>query len=154
MGAERVRVIGGDSDPEDQEALTRSSRHLNELVEYAENVGVRIVTENFRSLTSTAANCIQLYRNCEEQIGMIADFGNFGGSTKYEELAMILPYSESVHAKPNFDSDGVPDEDEFRKCLDLLADANYNGPITLVYDGPGDMWEGIDRVRKIAETYL
>ena len=123
-------------------------------MEYASSRGVRIVTENFRPLTSTAANCIQILRNGKEKIGMIADFGNFSANTKYEELAMILPYSESVHAKPNYDSNGIPDEDEFRKCLDLLAGANYSGPITLIYDGPGDMWEGINRVREIVESYL
>ena len=85
---------------------------------------------------------------------MITDFGNFKGSAKYEELATILPYSKSIHAKAHFDADGIPDEEEFRKCLELLPQANYDGPISLIYDGPGDMWEGIDRVRKIVEDYL
>ncbi|MBS4177356.1 sugar phosphate isomerase/epimerase family protein [Lederbergia citrea] len=154
VGAERVRVIAGDADPGDEEALARSSHYLNELVEYGKTKGVGIITENFRSLTSTADNCLEIVRSSNEQIGLTTDFGNFGGPTKYEEIAKILPYSESVHAKANFDSEGLPDEEEFRKCLDLLAPANYDGSLTLIYDGPGDMWEGIDRVRKIVETYL
>ncbi|MEK3887201.1 sugar phosphate isomerase/epimerase family protein [Bacillus sp. FSL K6-3431] len=154
VGAQRIRVIAGDSDPEDQQALERSAQHLQELAIYAEKQGVRIVMENFRSLTSNSNNCIHLLHNSHESIRMITDFGNFNGKNKYEELAAILPYSESVHAKANFDSNGLPDAVEFQKCLDLLANFNYEGSITLIYDGPGDMWEGIDRVKKIVEPYL
>ncbi len=54
----------------------------------------------------------------------------------------------------NMIPDGIPDKEEFRRCLDLLKQANYNGPIVIIYDGPGDMWEGIERVKKIVEAYL
>lgn len=152
VGAKQIRIIGGDASPDDKSALERSSHHLQELVNYAKDRHVRIVTENFRSLTSTAANCIQLVK--ESDVGLTADFGNFTGEEKYEELAAILPFSTSVHAKPHYDSEGIPDEAELRRCLDLLAPANYNGPINIIYDGPGDMWEGIQRVQKIVENYL
>lgn len=154
VGAERIRVIAGDSSPDDSEALERSIQNLNKLALYATDRGVRIVIENFRALTSKADNCIKIFKNSDTSIRMITDFGNFKGDDKYEELATILPYSDSVHAKANFDSDGLPDIEEFRTCLDLLVDTNYNGSITLIYDGPGDMWEGIERVRKIVDSYL
>lgn len=113
-----------------------------------------MVTENFRTLTSKVDNCIHLIDHSNQKVRLITDFGNFSGSTKYEDLEKTLPYSDSVHAKANFDVDGMPDKEEFKKCLDLLSKVNYNGPITLIYDGPGDMWEGINRVRKIVESYL
>jgi len=153
-GAKQIRIIAGDAHPENKEALAHSSELLNVLVEYAKNLGVRIITENFHSLTSTSDNCIQLVKNSNEELGLIADFGNFKGKTKYEEIAKILPYSQSVHAKPDMDSEGIPDEEEFRKCLDLLTAAKYNGPINIIYDGPGDMWEGIERVKRIIEFYV
>jgi len=153
-GAKHIRIIAGDSSPNNEAALERSSDILNNLIEFAKGLGVRIITENFHSLTSTADNCIRLVKNCNEELGLIADFGNFKGEMKYEEIENILPFSQSVHAKPEMDSEGIPDEDEFRKCLDRLVATNYNGPINIIYDGPGDMWEGIERVKKIVESYL
>lgn len=154
VGAERVRVVAGESAPDDHEALRRTMNQLNKLIEYAKPLDVRIVTENFLSLTSKAENCLQLIHGTNKEMGIITDFGNFKGAEKYEELEKILPYSDSIHAKANFDSDGIPDVEEFQKCLDLLPKINYNGPITLIYDGPFNMWKGIERVRKIVEPYL
>ncbi|MBW8350253.1 sugar phosphate isomerase/epimerase [Bacillus sp. IITD106] len=153
-GARQIRIIAGDASPKDNAALVRSSEILTNLIEYANKLGVKIITENFHSLTSTADNCIKLVENCNGELGLIADFGNFKGETKYEEIEKILPYSQSVHAKPEMDAEGIPDENEFRKCLEPLVATNYNGPINLIYDGPGDMWEGVERVRKVVESYL
>ena len=154
VGAQRVRVIAGDAGPEDSEALACALNQLNLLVEYAKPLGVRVVTENFHSLTSKADNCIHLVHQSNQQIRLITDFGNFDSETKYDEIVKMLPFSDSIHAKPNFDSDGIPDKEEYQKSLNLLSKTNYNGPITLIYDGPGDMWAGIDRVKQIVEAYL
>lgn len=154
VGAERVRVIAGDAPADDQEALTRVSQHLNELAAYAHQQGVKIVTENFRTLSSTSENCLYIVNQSNGQVRLITDFGNMSGDEKYNELANIIPYSESIHAKPHYNAEGIPDEEEFRRCLDLLKQANYNGPIVLIYDGPGDMWEGIERAKVIVEDYL
>lgn len=154
VGAERVRVVAGDASPDDKEALIRASQHFNELATYAHKQGVKIITENFRSLLSTSENCLHIVNQSNDQIKLITDFGNMNGAVKYNELAAIIPYSDSIHAKPQYDPDGIPDKEEFRRCLDLLKQANYNGPIVIIYDGPGDMWEGIERVKKIVEAYL
>jgi len=154
VGAKYVRVIAGKSEPTDGAALRRVSQHLNELVIYAQPFNIGIITENFQALTSEADNCLYLVQQSIEQVKLITDFGNFNGPSKYNDLAKTLPYSVSVHAKPDFDVNGIPDQTEFEKCLDILNDQSYNGPITLIYDGPGDMWSGIARVRKIVEPFL
>ena len=153
-GAERVRVVAGEAAPTDRAALTRSAAGLRELCEYAAPRGVRVVTENFRPLTSTAANCLALLEACGDSLGLIADFGNFGGPTKLEELGRIVPRAEEIHAKAKTDEAGMPDADELRACLELVRAGGFDGPITLVYDGPGDMWEGIERVREIVKPYI
>jgi len=153
-GAERVRVVAGESSPNDQEALERSAAALQELSHYAKQKGVRVVTENFLALSSTPENCLYLLRESQEQIGLTADFGNFKQPGKYEALAAVLPYAESVHAKAAHNEEGEIDAEEFRNCLDLAAQAGYEGPLTLVYDGPGDLWEGIQRTREVVEPYV
>jgi len=153
-GAERVRIIAGDTDPADQEGFDRAAAALQELIDYAADRGVRIVTENFHSLASTADNCLRLLGQCGDKLGFTSDFGNFKGPDKYESLVRTVPVSESIHAKAVTDAAGVPDGEEFVRCMEIVKRAGYEGPITLVYDGPGDMWEGIERVRALAAPYL
>jgi sugar phosphate isomerase/epimerase len=152
-GAERVRIIAGDGDPSDPEALKRSAEALALLSEYASEVNVRVITENFRMLASTADNCLALLGACGEQLGLISDFGNFRGSNKYDELALIIPSSEMVHAKAETNEDGFPNVLEFKQCMEIVKKSGYQGPISLIYDGPYDMWYGIDRVRQLVTPY-
>jgi len=153
-GAERVRIIAGDAEPGDKEALQRSADAFQELSKYAGALGVRVVTENFHSLTSIADNCLALLSACGDGLGLTSDFGNFKGDGKYSDLARTIPHSESIHAKAQTDADGFPEETDFLRCMQIVKDAGYEGPITLVYDGPGDMWAGIERVRQLAAPYL
>lgn len=153
-GAKRIRIIAGEAPAGDLAAIERSAASLSELAEYATAKGVRVVSENFRPLTSTADSCIELLSQTKGSIGFITDFGNFSGDRKYEELAAILPSSSSVHAKAHYDENGLPDAAELRLCLELLPQQGYNGAIVLIYDGPGDMWEGLERVKIIAQAYL
>lgn len=153
VGAERVRVIAGESEPSDRAALERSIEALSELGQYGADHGIRVVTENFKSLSSTADNCLTMLRGCGDILGFTSDFGNFKGTGKYNELTRTIPHSESIHAKAQTNAGGIPDEIEFIRCLDIAQQAGYEGPLTLVYDGPGEMWDGIERVRKLAEPY-
>ncbi|MFD0692952.1 sugar phosphate isomerase/epimerase family protein [Paenibacillus sp. GCM10027628] len=153
-GAQRVRIIAGDADPKDEAGLKRSAEALDELCDYAAGQGVRVVTENFHSLTSVSANCLALLDACGERLGLTSDFGNFKGPEKYEMLTQTIPHSESIHAKSQTDEQGKPDATEFDRCMQIVKRSGYVGPITVVYDGPGDMWEGIDRVRSLVMPYL
>lgn len=152
-GAERVRIIAGEADPSDKDALARSIEALRELGQYGLDHGVRVVTENFKSLSSTGYNCLAIIKGCGDVIGFTSDFGNFKGEQKFDELVQTIPHSESIHAKAQTNAEGIPDETEFIRCLNIAKQAGYEGPLTLVYDGPGDMWEGIERVKKLAEPY-
>ncbi len=152
-GAERVRIIAGEADPSDRDALARSIEALRELGQYGKERGVRVVTENFKSLSSTGDNCLAIIKGCGDVIGFTSDFGNFKGEQKFDELVQTIPHSESIHAKAQTNAAGVPDEAEFIRCLNIAKQAGYEGPLTLVYDGPGDMWDGIERVKQLAEPY-
>lgn len=153
-GAERVRIIGGQAEPTDKEALARSADALRQLCSYADSRGVKVVTENFRPLTSVAENCLALLEACGERLGLITDFGNFAGDNKLAELVKIIRHSESIHAKAITDDQGFPDAEEFQLCLNLVKAAGYEGPIVLIYDGPHDMWEGIERIKQLVIPYL
>lgn len=153
-GAKQIRIVAGEAEPSDGEALRRSAQHLNALTEYAKSKSVVIVTENFKALTSNGENCLALMEQTAKEMRWITDFGNFGGAGKYAELGMILPRSVSVHAKAHYDDRGMPDRTEFEKCLDVATGAGFDGAYVLIYDGPGDMWEGLERIRAIVEKRI
>lgn len=152
-GAKSVRVVAGEADPSDLEALERSAAGLRDLIDYAAPKGVRIVTENFKPLASTKQNCQTLIDSGHGEIGLTVDFGNFKKEEKYEAVEALMPLAESVHAKANYNHEGIIDEEEYKKALDLVQQSGYEGPITLVYDGPGDLWEGIERIKAVVQSY-
>jgi sugar phosphate isomerase/epimerase len=153
-GAERVRIIAGEADASNQEALARSAQALRMLSEYADARGVRVITENFRPLTATADNCLTLLKEGGDHLGLISDFGNFSGANKLGELAKTVPRSESIHAKAITDEKGLPNAAEFKQCMDIVKQSAYEGPVVLIYDGPHDMWDGINRVKELVLPYL
>jgi sugar phosphate isomerase/epimerase len=153
-GAKQIRLIAGEASPKDDEAIHRSAAALLELAEYATLKGVRVITENFKTLTSTGQSCLKLLDQTRGHVGMITDFGNFHGDDKYDEIAMTVPYSVSIHAKAAYDQDGLPDEADFRRCLDAVQKTGFNGAFVLIYDGPGDMWEGLERIKRLVQPFI
>ena len=153
-GAKRIRVIAGEAPPTDEDAIRRSASALGELAAYGDARNVRVVTENFKPLTSIGASSLRLLELTGEKVGFITDFGNYAGEKKYEDIALLSPRSVSVHAKANYDEAGLPEEAEFRRCLDASRKSGFDGAYVLIYDGPGDMWEGLERIRRIVEPYV
>ncbi|MFB9276544.1 sugar phosphate isomerase/epimerase family protein [Cohnella cellulosilytica] len=153
-GAKRIRIVAGEAQPTDEEAIRRSAQTLRELAEYASERGVRVVTENFKALTSTGESSAKLLNLAGDAVGMITDFGNYKGAAKYDEIAMTAPRSQSVHVKPAYDENGIPDEAELVRCLEAVREKGFDGALVLIYDGPGDMWEGLERTKRIAASYV
>ncbi|MCC3373982.1 sugar phosphate isomerase/epimerase [Cohnella sp. REN36] len=153
-GAKQIRIVAGEAQPDDADAIRHSAEALQSLAVYGDSQGVRVITENFKSLTSKGSSCLSLLKQAGDRLGMITDFGNFSGSAKYEELAMILPHSVSVHAKAHYDEKGFPDVAEYVHCLDTVRASGFDGAYVLIYDGPGDMWAGLDRVKRLVEPYV
>jgi hypothetical protein len=88
-------------------------------------------------------------------IGLLADFGNWKGTSKYDNLAAILLHAESCHAKCSFIAEGQPDSEDYLRCLDLARGANYSGPYSLIYDGVGtDEWAGITIEKELVQPYI
>ncbi|WP_372660631.1 sugar phosphate isomerase/epimerase family protein [Cohnella sp.] len=153
-GAKQIRIIAGEALPGDNPAIRQSAEALAGLALYAASQGVRVVTENFKALTSTGDSSVELLRQAGSAVGMITDFGNYKGPAKYEEIAMTIPCSVSVHVKPHYDAYGLPDEAELLLCLDAVKSVGFSGAYVLIYDGPGDMWEGLERVKRIVENTI
>lgn len=154
LGATRARVIAGKAEPS-AAALATSQQALRALAEYAKARDVRIMTENFYSLTSTPQAVLTLLDGLQGEVGLLADFGNWKGPQKYADLAQIFPRAESYHAKCHFSGPGQPDRDDYVQCLELTRAAGFAGPYTLIYDGPSDdEFAGLRLERDIVAAYL
>jgi sugar phosphate isomerase/epimerase len=152
-GARYVRVVAGEGSPDDPAALDRAVAGLEPLCTLAESLGVGLLTENFRRLCSTAEACNTLCERLQGRIGLTADFGNFPRPQRYTALAAILPRARSIHAKPECDASGQIDAAEFARCLDLAVAAGFRGAYSVVYEGPGDPWEGVGRVAALIRSH-
>ncbi len=153
LGAQTVRVVAGMAPPT-ANRLDRAQQALTVLADAAEDRDLRLLTENWHALLSTPQAVTQLMDGLAGHVGFCCDFGNWTGATKYEDLAAIAAYADSCHAKCRFDDAG-PDRDDFRRCLEIVDRAGFNGPYTLIYDGPSDdEWGNIATERAMVEPYL
>jgi len=149
LGAARARIIAGQSSPT-PERLAESARRLVRLA--GAHPGIRLVTENWMDLLPSAADVHTLLDQTEGKVGLLIDLGNWAAPSKYVDLASVARWAETCHAKCAFTSVG-PDDDDFRRCLEILRDADYAGPLALIYDGPdGDEWAALELEKGVVET--
>ncbi|GGF95048.1 sugar phosphate isomerase/epimerase family protein [Paenibacillus abyssi] len=152
-GFRRVRIGAGESPPDDLAALIRASEGLMKVYEYTAEAGIQLVTENLGQLLSNADNCLRLLELCQGKVGFTCDFGNFK-QDKYNQLARVLPYADTVHAKAEVDSQGMINTEDFRRCLELCKEAGLEGPYSLTYLGSGDPWEKLSEMRSMMDGVL
>lgn len=134
LGARRARIVAG-KQPPTAERLSESGRRLARLA--ADHPEIRVVTENWMALLCNSASVHSVLMPTEGMVGLLIDLGNWTGSDKYAELASIAPLAETCHAKCRFGVDG-PDAEDYRRSLQVLRDAAFDGPLALIYDGPSD----------------
>ena len=134
LGATRARLMAGRGDPT-PDLIQECAGRLVRLA--SAHPGVRIVIENWSGLMRDAQSVQAVVKATDGAVGLLIDLGNWRGPHKYEELARIAPLAESCHAKCRF-TGAVPDAEDFRRSLQVLKDAGYDGSLTLIYDGSDD----------------
>ena len=152
LGARCSRIIAGKQPANDANLAIARERLLALAIE-AYLRGVRVVTENWFDLLPGPEYVNRLLTDLNGVVGLCFDFGNWDARPdKYDALAQIAHLAESSHAKCRFDATGVMDDVDFRRCLDTLARASYQGPFTMVASDPTDIWGGIERQAEFLRT--
>lgn len=152
LGAENARVIAGKGKPT-AENLALSVDALRTLSQHGKKRGVRIVTENWFTLTAGPREVLHILDAVGLDLGFLADSGNWGGPTKYDDLAAIYARAELSHTKAHFGPNLAMDTDDFRKCLEAAVKAKYTGPHTLIFEGDGDEWQGVEIERDFLRSH-
>lgn len=160
-GAGHARVIAGKADIEpgsgslpDHPAIRLSAENLRDLAHFGHHHGVQIITENFQPLAKRPEQLLAILALCQGEVGLCADFGNFHGPSKYDDLAAILPQADSVHAKAHYAQANEMDRNDFVHCLELSRQAGFNGPYSLIFDGPGSEWDSLDQIKVVVQEYI
>lgn len=170
IGASHSRVIAGyapvdrtgygepnGADLRTHPIIRQSAANLRALAAYGAAQGVQVITENFRATGERADQLLAILELCDGTVGTCADFGNFKGPDKYTQLAAIAPKSTSAHAKAIYDGEGHPNRAEMERCLDVMAGAGFDGPISLIFDTPfhrgEDEWDNLAGLREIVLPY-
>jgi sugar phosphate isomerase/epimerase len=153
LGAERVRIVAGNQPP-NSEVIARSSKHLNELIEYAKRKNVKVSTENWQKTSLEADNLLQILENCPE-LGLCVDVGNAEQTQdKYATLPKLLPHATSIHFKARYTNEGEIELADVQKCLELIQGAKFSGVMTLIYELKEREWEGLEQLRRAARVLV
>ena len=147
LGAGHARVIAGKGKPT-ADNLALSVDALRGLGKLGSKHGVRVVTENWFELTAGPREVLHILDAAGPDVGFLADSGNWGGPAKYDDLKAIYARAELSHTKAHFGAYLAMDEADYRKCLEAAAAANYAGPHTLIFEGEGDEWRGVEIERE------
>ncbi len=143
LGADQARVSGGRQTPT-REALDLAVDGLRRVERRGREQGVKVITENWQELTSGPDAVHYLLDGVGDGLGLIADFANWKGPTKYQDLASIMKRATCTHAAAWFPQAGVMDREDYGRCLDLAIDAGLTGPHTLIYNSPDeDEWAAL-----------
>jgi sugar phosphate isomerase/epimerase len=154
-GAARARVIAGLAEPDaGGEAVHRSIDGFSQLVTCAAERGVQIVTENWHALSMNSQALVRILDGLDGAVGLCADFGNYTGPDKYDDLTRILPYASSCHAKAEFHTPGEPDTTDFIRCLDLSRAAQFTGTYVLIFESVGEERGRLNQMKDMIAPYL
>ena len=153
LGAENARVIAGKQKPAVQ-SLTLAVTGLDGLVPVAKDHGVRLVTENWFDLLATEKEVHHVLDAVGDSLGFLADMGNWHGPGKYAALQSVYGRAELSHTKCHFGDGLAMDRDDYRRCLEASAKAGYKGPHTLIFESPGEEWEGLAMERAFVLDYI
>ena len=146
LGAERVRISAG-RQPATAGALSRSAAQLTRFVSEAAAQGLKVSTENWQLTAQQPEDVLSLLAACPAELGLCADTGNAEATPdKYRTLTLLLPHATSVHFKALRHAKGI-DRNDMRRCLKLMREAAFSGPLSLIYDGKTHEWEEIDNLR-------
>ncbi|NGP46686.1 TIM barrel protein [Bacillaceae bacterium SIJ1] len=148
LGATAVRVVAGEQHPSPA-SLQRSAEGLATLEVYGREKGVHVVTENFKALTARVEDWKTTVQSITGAKRTIVDFGNLAKEERIKGVEFGSAYAHSFHVKPPELPTGNIDEEELRRMLQAVSS---EAPLIVINSFPGNMWNGIAKVKQAVEA--
>ena len=146
LGCGACRISAG-RQPPTAEVTPQVIRAFERLVQRAESLEIRLVTENWLDYTDVPRTVHGLLDRFDGRLGLCLDFKNWLG--RFEDIASLAPRAESCHVpavvRPGSDE---PDPVALR-CLEILRDVGFTGVYTLVEADPADPWGSLARSAEV-----
>ena len=153
LGAGRVRIVAGMQAPT-PEVIQRSVDNLRELVEYAEQRGVKAITENWHATGLDPQALLSILDQCEGRLGLCADIGNAEGPDKYATLAQLLPRASSIHFKARYTPADEIEATDFARCVELIRVADFQGIVTVIYGDTDREWAAVEQLAEALQPLV
>lgn len=119
-----------------EDAIEWNIECFTELTKRASDLGIILAIENHWGITYSADGVLDIVKGVDSPwFKVIMDCGNFRVNT-YEQLAALAPHTVLVHIK-SYQGGGLyyDFEVDYGKVFDILKDVNYNGYLSLEYEG-------------------
>lgn len=145
LGAGRVRVIAG-MQAATPKVIQLSVDTMRELAQYAKQRGVQAITENWHATGLNPRALLEILDRCEGSVGLCADIGNAEGPDKYATLAQLLPRASSIHFKARYTPDAQIEEQDFKRCVELIEASGFQGVVTLIYNETDREWAAVEQL--------
>lgn len=152
---------GGQGKERDGDTIARCMESFAALADLGRDSGVKVLIENHGGVSTNAPAVQYLIAAINSPwVATVPDFGNFPEASRYEDLAILMTLAAAVHAKTKeFDAEGRHTSWDLKRCLALVRDSGYSGPLSIEFEGPiggagqpKDEFEGIVWSRKALEA--
>jgi sugar phosphate isomerase/epimerase len=150
LGSPAVRINTGRSEGMNAgEALRIVAQGYARLAAYCGERGMTVLLENHGGLSATPEAIIELLALVDAaNFRLCPDFGNFAPELREEGLRAMLPHAAMVHAKMmDFDEAGTHQAFDLDRCLNLVIESRYSGPLSIEFEGRGDPYEAVKHGR-------
>lgn len=155
LGAPTMRVFSGTRSVADA-AIHRIIESYKEVVPTAKKLNVKMGMENHWGVSVNPDNVIRIIEEVgSPYLGSCPDFGNWQPDDRYIAMAMVAPYAVHAHAKSyNFLPNGEEKDYDYRRILDILRDANYEGAVSVEFEGKGNEITGVKKAVALLKKYI
>jgi sugar phosphate isomerase/epimerase len=152
LGCHSIRVnLYGDGSAEEQQKYAADS--LTQLVEYGDKQNINVIVENHGGFSSDPDWLVGVIKAVDHpRAGTLPDFGNFPDEIdKYNAVKKMMLFAKGVSAKStNFNSNGDEAGIDYKKMMEIVFDAGYEGYVGIEYSGSiKTEYEGIRKTKKL-----
>ena len=155
LGSPAVRVNAGRAgNRAEAEAVQTAVEGYRRLAAYCAERGMTLLLENHGGLSATPAAIMALWEAVNApNFRFCPDFGNFDPAMREEGLRLMLPHAAVVHAKVlDVDEQGRHTAFDLGRCLALVRQSGYTGPLSIEFEGQGDQRTGIATAKRLVDS--
>ncbi len=134
--------------------VQRNIETYGEICDMAKNYGIEVGIENHGGFASDLKVLEGLFESVPE-LKLTFDFGNVTDAKRFEMLERFSDRINFVHAKAHvFDDSGEEKYIDFGQILDTLRENEFDGYLSIEWEGPLSGDEGVRKSIDLLQKYL